>query len=188
MHNETLYKNILVLIVVFYWLFVICNRHWHTTNAICWFSFEILETLTCLFTKLKICCHIERDSLQRAGGRQFANRHVDMCQCLMQNTWEGLKLRCDERFTHAFTACSCVFKVITLIWGNQGNYFENGTACSKRMRKTLVATQLKRLKVLQILRIEAYQLSLSRAILAIGWGASGAVSASLGSSSSHQDC
>ncbi len=25
---------------------------------------------------------------------------------------------------------------------NQGNYFENATACSKRMRKTLVATQL----------------------------------------------
>jgi len=23
------------------------------------------------------------------------------------------KLRCDERFTHAFTACGCVFKVIT---------------------------------------------------------------------------
>jgi len=25
---------------------------------------------------------------------------------------------------------------------NQGNYFENATACSKHMRKTLVATQL----------------------------------------------
>ncbi len=24
-----------------------------------------------------------------------------------------LKLRCDERFTHAFTACGSVFKVIT---------------------------------------------------------------------------
>jgi len=55
----------------------------------------------------------------------------------------GLKLRCDSRFQRAFTACSCVFKVITLIWVNQRNFFENTTACSKRMRKTLVATQLK---------------------------------------------
>jgi len=26
-----------------------------------------------------------------------------------------VKLRCDERFKHAFTACSCVFKEITLV-------------------------------------------------------------------------
>jgi len=56
--------------------------------------------------------------------------------------WEELKLRCDSRFQRAFTACSCVFKLITLIGSNQGNYFENATTCSKRMRKTLVATQL----------------------------------------------
>jgi len=43
----------------------------------------------------------------------------------------------------AFTACSCVFKEITLVWANQGNYFENATACSKRTLKTTVATQLK---------------------------------------------
>jgi hypothetical protein len=54
-----------------------------------------------------------------------------------------LKLRCDERFTHAFTACGSVFKVITLVGLNQGTYFENATTCSKRMRKTTVATQLK---------------------------------------------
>jgi len=54
-----------------------------------------------------------------------------------------LKLRCDERFTHAFTACGCVFKEITLVGSNQGNYFENATACSKRTLKTIVATQLK---------------------------------------------
>jgi hypothetical protein len=52
------------------------------------------------------------------------------------------KLRCDERFTHAFTACGCVFKEITLVGSNQGNYFENATACSKRSLKTTVATQL----------------------------------------------
>jgi len=59
-------------------------------------------------------------------------------------------------YTKRFTALSCVatsvlrmrllhavaFKEITLVDSNQGNYFENATACSKRMRKTLVATQL----------------------------------------------
>jgi hypothetical protein len=54
-----------------------------------------------------------------------------------------LKLHCDEHFTHAFSACICVFKELTLVDSNQGNYFENATACSKRMHKTTVATQLK---------------------------------------------
>jgi len=35
----------------------------------------------------------------------------------------NLKLSCDSRFQRAFTACVCVFKVITLVWANQGNYF-----------------------------------------------------------------
>jgi len=34
------------------------------------------------------------------------------------------------------------FQVITLIGSNQGNYFENATACSKRTLKTIVTTQL----------------------------------------------
>jgi len=54
-----------------------------------------------------------------------------------------IKLSCDSRFQRAFTACSCVFKVITLVWVNQRNFFKNATTCSKRIRKTLVATQLK---------------------------------------------
>jgi len=62
-------------------------------------------------------------------------------------TGYALKLHCDERFTHAFTACGCFFKEITLVDPNQDNYFENATACSKRMRKTLVATQLYSLRV-----------------------------------------
>ncbi len=41
------------------------------------------------------------------------------------------------------TECVCVFKVITLVWANQGNYFENANACSKCTMKTTVATQLK---------------------------------------------
>ncbi len=36
-------------------------------------------------------------------------------------------------FQYAFTACSCVFKEITLICANQRNYFEDATACSKRL-------------------------------------------------------
>jgi len=54
-----------------------------------------------------------------------------------------LKLSCDSRFQRGFTACSCIFKVITLVGSNQGNFFENATTCSKRMLKTRVATQLK---------------------------------------------
>jgi len=43
----------------------------------------------------------------------------------------------------ATTSCSCVFKVITLAWVNQGNYYQNANACSKRTLKTIVAKQLK---------------------------------------------
>jgi len=56
---------------------------------------------------------------------------------------ESIKLRCDGRFTHAFTACGCVFKEITLVGSNQGNFFENATACSETHVETTVATQLK---------------------------------------------
>jgi len=55
----------------------------------------------------------------------------------------SVKLRCDERFTHVFTACGCVFKEIMLVGSNRGNYFENVAACSKRTLKTRVATQPK---------------------------------------------
>jgi len=51
-----------------------------------------------------------------------------------------LKLSCDNRFQCAFTVCYCVFNVITLVSANQGNYFENATACSKHILKTRVAT------------------------------------------------
>jgi len=37
-------------------------------------------------------------------------------------------------------------KLRWLAQSNQGNYFENATACSKRMLKTIVATQLKQYK------------------------------------------
>jgi len=47
-----------------------------------------------------------------------------------------------DALRRAFYACVySVFKVITLVGSNQCNYFENATACSKRMRKTTVATQ-----------------------------------------------
>jgi len=54
-----------------------------------------------------------------------------------------LKLSCDSRFQRAFTACVCVFILVTLVWANQGNYIENANACSKRTLKTIVVTQLK---------------------------------------------
>ena len=51
------------------------------------------------------------------------------------------------RFQRVFTACCCVFKVITLLWSNLRNYFENAKACSKRTLKTRVATRLYGLQV-----------------------------------------
>jgi len=57
---------------------------------------------------------------------------------------EGFKLRCNTPFQRAFTACGCVFKVMSLVWfgANQCHYFENATARSKRKLKMRVATQL----------------------------------------------
>ncbi len=56
---------------------------------------------------------------------------------------DNLKLSCDSRFQCAFTLWCCTFKVITLGWANQVNYFINANACSKRTLKKTVATQLK---------------------------------------------
>ncbi len=53
-----------------------------------------------------------------------------------------LKQSCDSRFQRAFTACVFVFKVLTLAWANQGNYFENANAYRKRTLKMTAATQL----------------------------------------------
>ncbi len=53
-----------------------------------------------------------------------------------------VKLHCDSHFQRAFTSCTFVFKVITLIGSNQGNCFENATTNSKRRLKTTVTTQL----------------------------------------------
>jgi len=55
-----------------------------------------------------------------------------------QLSWTAVRSDCIDNFGK----CSCVFRVITLVWANQRNFFENATTCSKRMRKTLVATQL----------------------------------------------
>jgi len=55
----------------------------------------------------------------------------------------GICIRSKAELRRSFSAyaCSCVFKVI---FSDQGNYFENATACIKRTLKTTVATQLKR--------------------------------------------
>jgi len=73
------------------------------------------------------------------GSSSTASESYPAKDCFFQT----IKLRCDERFTHAFTACGCVLKEITLVGSNQGYYFEHATACSKRTLKTTVATQLK---------------------------------------------
>ncbi len=75
--------------------------------------------------------------------------HVQMDSEFVVFVSINLKLSCDSRFQHAFTACNCVLKVITLVDSNQRNYFENAIACSKRMLKTAVATQLKQKKIQQ---------------------------------------
>ena len=54
----------------------------------------------------------------------------------------SLKACCHISFQHAFTACCCVFKEITLVCFIQSNYFENTNAWSNRMLKTRVATSL----------------------------------------------
>ncbi len=59
------------------------------------------------------------------------------------------KLSCDSRFQRAFSACSCIFKVLTLVGSNQSNFFDNATACNKLTLKTLVATQLYVIKPLK---------------------------------------
>jgi len=69
----------------------------------------------------------------------FFETHIIFILMIARKTF---KLSCDRRFQRAFTAGSCVFKVITLVWANQRNFFENATTWSKRMHKTLVATQL----------------------------------------------
>jgi len=75
---------------------------------------------------------------------EFKFNSFSLCLHLFQDVAE-FKAALRQSFSALFTACSCVFKVITLIGSNQGNFFENATTCSKRMRKTLVATQLKEL-------------------------------------------
>jgi len=57
-------------------------------------------------------------------------------------TLNRFELSCDSHFQHGFTACVCILKVNTLVWANQDSYFETANACSKRMLKTIVATQL----------------------------------------------
>jgi hypothetical protein len=64
-------------------------------------------------------------------------RYISLvCAQYLQGIWIwfiSLKQSCDSRFQRAFTACCCVFKIITLAWANQRNYSENVNACSKRL-------------------------------------------------------
>ncbi len=72
------------------------------------------------------------------GWANQRNFFKNAATCSKRSSQRSLKLR----FQRAFIACICVFKEITLAWANQRNVFENATASIKRMRKTLVTTQL----------------------------------------------
>jgi len=56
---------------------------------------------------------------------------ADKMDVLKQIIESHLKLSCDNRFQRALTACTGVFKVITLVGSIQGNYFENVSACAQ---------------------------------------------------------
>jgi len=89
---------------------------------------------------------------------------------------EELKLSCDSRFQLAFTARSCVFKEITLVWANQGNFFESATTCSKRLSKTIFATQLKSLILKTVFRCHRPRKSgcgRPRHVVDVLWGRTG---------------
>ncbi len=58
-------------------------------------------------------------------------RIIGVSQFVVQNLQirnRCFKMRCDTRFQRAFTAFSSVFKEITLVGLNLGNYFKNATA------------------------------------------------------------
>ena len=48
------------------------------------------------------------------------------------------------RFLRVFKACVCVSKVITLVWANISNFFENATVCSSGSGVPTVNTRWKR--------------------------------------------
>jgi len=84
-------------------------------------------------------CHI-RVTPKRVLVNQKRLKSTALIVCREKKT---LKLCFNTRFQRAFTACSCVFKEITFVGSNQGNYFENVTECGKHVLRTRVATQLK---------------------------------------------
>jgi len=49
----------------------------------------------------------------------------------------------NSHFQCAFTACVCIFEVISLVGSDQCYYFENATEYSKRTLKTTFTIQLK---------------------------------------------
>jgi len=60
-------------------------KQWHTTNAICLFSFEKFETFTCLFTKFKKIVVILSTTAYNELEVSNLLTAVDMCQCLYSN-------------------------------------------------------------------------------------------------------
>jgi len=72
-------------------------------------------------------CDVNKQTWKKVSTRNSGTR-IELTP--LERSWSNLqwvciKLRCDTRFQRAFTACSCIFKVITLVWANQHNLFEN---------------------------------------------------------------
>jgi hypothetical protein len=111
-----------------------CDSHFQNAFTVC----------SCIFTVITLVRANQRNFFENATTCSKRMRKMLVANAALNDRISTIKLHCDERFiTHAFTACSCVFKEITLVVSNQGNYFENASACSKRTLKTTVATQLK---------------------------------------------
>jgi len=65
--------------------------------------------------------------------RNVEDRYIAKMRAKNQNIRDEhqnrlLKLSCNSRFQRVFTACSCIFKVITLVGSNQHSYFKNANA------------------------------------------------------------
>jgi len=111
----------------------------------------------------KYCCHLWRQQQHQHQHQQtsiFYNKLAHMkaqCPLILQNLesrksrfqfikW-WLKLSCDSRFQREFTECCWVFKVITLVWANQGNYFENANARWKRLSQLSLKVVFQKCKI-----------------------------------------
>jgi len=103
--------------------FLILNRYMkhesHTNESK--ISFPLIRESFLIHFKLPIVATAPAASKNttcfKSGQKKLENNHLTSKVKVRQNMkiiFLTLKLRCDTRFQRAFTACICVFKVITL--------------------------------------------------------------------------